>query len=130
VWPVLQASIRRGLSAGAGDTLTEVQLFEGVQSGAMDMWVAHDGDDIKGAVILQIDRRAQGKVLFVVMSVGLPGQAIACTECFLPRLREYGEMIGAYTVESWSRPGAARVLARYGCKPKAMIMELNDGRQS
>jgi hypothetical protein len=48
----------------------------------------------------------------------------------LPRLKEYGDMIGAYTIEAYCRNGAARMLSRLGCKPKAIVMEIRDERRA
>jgi hypothetical protein len=131
VWPKLLPNIRVGLRKGAGDTLTEQMLWEGVHSGEMDLWVIHSGDEILAGLILQVHQRERGKALVVLMIAAGTGKSMRhYLPEILPRLREYGEMIGAYTVESVSRPGAARLLSRFGCKPKAMIMELSDGRHT
>jgi hypothetical protein len=95
----------------------------------LDLWVVHRDQEILGALFLKIEERERGKALVVLDVVAGTGRGFRqYAEDMLPRLREYGQMIGAYTVESVSRPGAARLLSRLGCRPKAMIMELNDGR--
>jgi hypothetical protein len=125
VWMHLAPQIRSGLKKGAGDTLTEKWLYEGVMSGALDLWVVHKGQDILAGLFLLIENREPGKALVVLNTVAGSGHGFReFAEDMLPRLREYGQMIGAYTVESYSRPGAARILTRLGCKPKAVIMEL------
>jgi hypothetical protein len=130
IWPQLQPQIRHGLRRGAGDTLTERGLFDGVTSGGLDLWVVHRGDEILGGLFLKIEIRERGKALVVLMIAAGSGKGLhRYLPDLLARIREYGTMIGAYTVESVSRPGAARLLSRLGCKPKAMIMELNDGRR-
>jgi hypothetical protein len=99
-------------------------------SGALDLWVVHKGIEVLAGIFLLIENRERGKALVVLDVVAGSGRGFRdYAEDMLPRLREYGEMIGAYTVESVSRPGAARLLSRFGCKPKAVIMELNDGRR-
>lgn len=129
VWLKLAPQIRRGLKKGAGDTLSERWLYEGVMSGALDLWVVHREDDILGGMFLSIVERERGKALVVLNTVAGSGHGLqAYAAEMLPRLREYAEMVGAYTIESVSRPGAARLLSRLGCKPKAVIMELGDGR--
>jgi hypothetical protein len=129
VWRKLLPQIRRGLSKGAGDTLSERGMYTGVIDGELDLWVVHRGDEILGGMFLRIDQRDRGKALIVVDVVSGTGTGLkAYAEELLPRIREYGKMIGAYTIESYSRTGAARMLSRLGCRPKAMIMELSDGR--
>lgn len=130
VWPWLQPQIWRGLERGAGDTLTEGMLYNGVMTGHLDLWAIHRGNEILAGIFLRIDERAKGKALVVLDVVAGSGHDFASyTGDILTRLREYGDMIGAYTIESYSRLGAARILSRFGCKPKAMIMELRDGRR-
>jgi len=126
VWHRLLPQIRQGLRKGAGDTLSERGLFSGVASGRLDLWVIHDGDEVLAGMFLRIDERERGKALIVLNVVGRDFKRYAKT--MVPRLRDYGDLIGAYTIESVSRPGAARLLTRLGCKPKAVIMELGHGR--
>lgn len=130
VWQVLLPSIRRGLERGAGDTLTEKGLFSGVARGDVLLWLMRDDGDLVAAFFLQIDERDRGVALIVLNVVGVNGGGFSrrYVEEMLQRFREYGDMIGAYTIESYSRLGAARTLMRHGCKPKAMVMELRDGR--
>ena len=131
IWTHLGPQIRRGLTKGAGDTMTERWLFDGVMNGELDLWIVHDGSEILAGIFLQILERERGKVLFVVDIVAGSGHGFKdYAEYMLPKLREYGDMIGAYTIESHSRLGAARLLQRLGCKPKAMIMELGNGQST
>ena len=130
VWAKLVPQIRRGLRKGAGDTLSERGLFRAVVSGDLDLWVVHDGSEIMGGLFLQIEKRERGVALVVLDVVAGTGRGLRdYAEMMLPRIREYGKMVGAYTIESVSRPGAARMLKSLGCRPKAIIMELSDGRQ-
>jgi hypothetical protein len=118
------------MTKGSGDTLSEQDLFDSVTRGTVDLWLVHDADELMGGMFLQVQRRERGKALLVVDVVAASGHGFRqYAEYMLPRLREYAEMIGAYTIESVSRPGAARILSRLGCKPKAMIMELGNGRK-
>jgi len=129
VWPSLQREVRRGLTKGAGDTMTEQWLYGGVEDGSIDLWVLQRRDgEVLGGMFLKTIQRSRGTVLFVVDIVAGSGHGFRDYAAeLLPKLREYGAMIGAYTIESVSRPGAARILSRLGCKPKAVIMELGDG---
>lgn len=130
VWGKLLPQIRRGLSKGAGDTLSESGMYCAVALGTLELWVVHDGDDIRAGLFMQIAKRDRGTALIVLDIVAGTGRGFrAYAEKMLPTIREYGDLIGAYTIESVSRPGAARLLRRLGCKPKAMIMELGNGRQ-
>jgi hypothetical protein len=129
IWPKLLPQILRGLRKGAGDTLTERGLLSGVQHGELDLWIVHRDDEILAGIFLQIDQRERGKALVVLDVVAGSGKGFRhYAEDIVPRLREYGEMIGAYTVEGVCRLGTARLLSRLGCKPKAVIMELSNGR--
>jgi hypothetical protein len=131
IWRQLQPQIRRGLKRGAGDTLTEKGLFDGVTSGSLDLWVVHRDDEILAGLFLMIEQRERGKALIVLDVVAGTGHGFRhYAEDIVPRLREYGEMVGAYTIEGVCRLGTARILSRMGCKPKAVIMELNNGRRS
>jgi hypothetical protein len=133
VWPHIQPQIARGIARGAGDTISERGLFIGVVDGTLDLWVMNRGSEILAGIFLRIDQRARGKALVVLDVVAGNGHHVGVFSEYardiVPRLREYGQMIGAYTIESVSRPGAARLLSRLGCTPKAIIMELNDGRR-
>ena len=60
-WAQLAPQIRRSLTKGAGDTITERYLYEGVMSGALDLWVVHKGIEILGGMFLRIDDREPGK---------------------------------------------------------------------
>jgi hypothetical protein len=132
VWYQLVPQIRRGLKRGAGDTLTEKGLFNGVVNGETILWVVHCGEDMVGALFLQIEVRERGKALIVLNVVAGRGQRVGLYGRYgkeiITRLREYGDMVGAYTIESVSRLGAARLMMRHGCKPKAIVMEIRDGR--
>jgi hypothetical protein len=130
VWPRLLPGIRQGLRRGAGDTLSEDGLFHGVASRGVELWVAHRGDEILAGVFLQIEKRERGRALVVLDVVAVGGRGFRqYAEKLLPIIREYATMIGAYTVEGVTRPGAARILTSLGCKPKAIIMELGNGRR-
>src|SRR5262245_50759650 len=127
VWPHLEEQIRRSLTKASGDTISERELANGVTEGRIDLWVIHSKAEILAGLFLRIDKRDRGKALCVLDVVAGSGKGFRdYAEWILPRLREYGDMIGAYTVESYSRPGAARHLMRLGCKPKAYVMELRD----
>ena len=129
VWEQLQPQIQRGLRKGAGGTLTEIGLFNDVACGSLDLWVVHRDEDILAGIFLRIDERESGKALIVIDAVAGTGKGFMhYAEDIIPRLREYGQMVGAYTIEGVCRLGTARLLSRLGCKPKAVIMELNDGR--
>lgn len=130
IWPKLSPQIKKGLKRGAGDTLTEKGLYHGVACGELDLWLVHRDDDILAGLFLLIEERERGKALIVLDVVAGTGRGFShYAEDIVPRLREYGEMIGAYTVEGVCRLGTARLLSGLGCKPKAVIMELYDGRQ-
>jgi hypothetical protein len=131
VWQILLPQIRRGLKKGAGDTLDESGLFRDVASGRVILWVMHRGPEIQAGVFLRVDERECGRALIVLEAVAGGGKGfLAHAESLLPRLREYGDMIGAYTIEAYCRRGTARVLSRLGCKPKAIVMEIRDERRS
>jgi hypothetical protein len=130
VWPCLLPGIRRGLQRGAGDTLSAEGLFRGVITRGVELWLAHRGDEIFAGVFLQIEKRERGRALVVLDVVAVNGRGFRqYAEKLLPIIREYATLIGAYTVEGVTRPGAARILTSLGCKPKAIIMELGNGRQ-
>lgn len=131
VWLQLLPQIKHGLKRGAADTLTENGLYTGIAHGELILWVMCHGPEILAAFFLQIEVRPRGRALVVLNVVSGPSGKYPhqYNDEMLLRLREYGDMIGVYTIESVSRLGAARRLMRHGCKPKAMIMELRDGRK-
>lgn len=126
VWGRLLPQIRRGLKRGMGDTMSERRLFSQVAHGDVDLWALHRGSDVFAGIFLQTVERERGKALIILNVVGSGFRENA--EEMLKRFREYADMIGAYTIESYSRLGAARHLMRLGCKPKAIVMELRNGR--
>ena len=129
IWPQIQPLIQRCLKKGLGETLTEPGLWAGVMTGGIDLWVVSEGVEVKAGLFLQTVRRERGKALIILAAVANErGKAVEHTKELLPLIREYADMIGAYTVEACARLGTARILKRLGCKPKAIVMELKDGR--
>lgn len=125
MWQQIGPQVRRGLACGAGDTLSEQEMLSALLHGELELWAVHEGDKVLGGLVLQIERRERGLALVVLMIAAAEGRGL---RLYVPRLlallRDYAELLGAYTIESVSRPGAARLLSRFGCKPKAVLMEL------
>ena len=125
VWGDLLPQIRRGLRKGGGDTMSEPMLFHGVLRGNFQLWVIHDGDEVLAGLFFKTEHRERGIALIVLDVVAGSGKGFRnYATVMVPRIREFGRMIGAYTIEAVCRDGVARILADLGCKRKATIMEL------
>lgn len=126
VWLKVQPMVSRGLTRGAGDSLTGDDICRGVLSGDLEMWAVHDGPEIVSIVVLRIVRRARGLVVIVVLVAGRDfsawGQRIQSL------IQDYAGLIGAVGIEATARPGMAKWLSAMGWRRKAEIMELDHGR--
>lgn len=120
VWPALRPEILSALSHGAGEHYTEDHYYSAVKSGAMTMWVGHEGQHIVAGGILSVQQHPKHKTVFIELLAGERLQA------WLPQvetlLKEFRDLVGATTIEASCRPGLAKKLT--GWKTKAILMEL------
>jgi hypothetical protein len=120
VWSALRPQILKALSLGAGEHYTESYYFDAVKSGAMTMWVGHEGRQVVAGGIISVQQHPKHKTVFVEL---LAGERL---DAWLPQvetlLKEFKELVGATTIEASCRPGLAKKLA--GWKTKAILMEL------
>ncbi len=120
VWQSLRPQIQSALSKGAGQHMTEAHYFEQVKTGAMVMWVGHEGDQIIAGGILSIQQHPAQTALFVELLAGKNiDQWLSQVE---PLLHEFKQAVGATTIEALCRPGLAKKLTRWS--HKASLMEL------
>jgi hypothetical protein len=121
VWAALSPMIEKGLSHGQGDETSPEQMRAAIERGDMQMWVVHEGEDIKAGIVLSVTDAAVRK-LWVEMLVGRDmGEWIDELERLVCDFRD---LIGAGCVEASCRPGLAKYLARRKWKRKAIIMSL------
>ena len=128
VWPQIAPMVRRGLKHGAGDSITEEQILHALYAGQMELWAIHNGEEIIAGLVLQIIQRSKGPALIVIFQAGR--DFALWSERVNGLIRDYADLIGAYTVEAVCRKGAAKWLEDLGWKRKAitMAMEMNNGR--
>lgn len=119
--------VRKGLKHGAGDTVTENEIVRALLHGEMEMWAVHDGTAIIAGIVLQVVRRERGTALIVVLIAGRSFSSWA--PCVQQLIKDYANLIGAYTIEAVCREGMAKLLYGMGWKRKATTMRLeNHGR--
>ncbi len=126
VWPQIAPMVRRGLRHGAGDSITEEQILHELYAGQMELWAVHDGEEIIAGLVLQIIQRSKGPALIVIFQAGR--DFARWSERVNSLIRDYADLIGAYTVEAVCRKGAAKWLKELGWTEKAITMEMRNGR--
>lgn len=113
--------IRKGLSHGQGDESTPEQLKAAIERGESQLWVIHEGEDIKAGVVVSVTDTAVRKVWVDLlagrdMNEWLPE--------LVSTLADFRDLVGAKCVEASCRPGLAKHLKPLGWKRKAIVMSL------
>lgn len=121
VWPHFLPWVVKGLRHGQGDSLAPCDLYHSISSGQMAFWVAHEGEDLKGGMILEMNQFPRKKVVFVVILVGTEFESWA--DEMEAALIGYRDLNGADTIEASCRRGLVKKLLKRGWKQKAVIME-------
>lgn len=120
VWQSLLPKIQRALSTDAGENYTEEYYYHSVKSGAMQMWVSHEGETIRGAGIISTHNTPKGSVVFIEI---LAGEKLdEWLDEVEPLLKQYARQIGATTIEALCRPGLVKKLNKW--RPVATLMRL------
>lgn len=126
VWPHFLPLVKRGLRHGQGDSMAPCHILKGIQSGEMNLWIAHQGENLQAGLIYMVNQFPTKKVVFVVMLVG--DRMEEWVEEMETMLIQYKESIGADCIEASCRKGLAKKLMERGWKQKAIIMEAPNGR--
>jgi len=122
IWPKVVGLIERGLRHGQGDGTTSEVLRHRIITGDMLMWAIHDGEDVKGVVILSVNVHATGKKLFVEMLAGRNPEE--WQDQLIVLLRDFRDVVGAMCIEASCRRGIVKKLYDLGWREKAVVMEL------
>ena len=126
VWLQVRPMIRRGLKYGAGDSVSEAEIYTDIAEGKMLLWAVHSGDHVIAVLVLQVAQRARGLALIVILAAGRDFWSWSYKVQDI--IVDYAELIDAYTIEAVARDGMAKWLKELGWKKKAVIMELKNGR--
>lgn len=126
VWLQVRPMIHRGLRHGAGDTVSEAEIYTDILEKRMELWAVHLDEEVIAVVVLQILEREAGRALVVVLVAGR--NFWSWSEKVQNLISEYGALIGAYTIEAVARGGMSKWLDKMGWHKKAVIMELKNGR--
>ena len=122
VWGHFLPMIEKGLAHGQGDSMAPCHVLEALKSGHMDMLVSHEGEELKGAAIIEITRFPTKLVLFVVLLIG--ERLSDWVDEMEQALIDYRDAIGADCIEASCRDGLVRVLNKRGWKRKATILTI------
>jgi hypothetical protein len=123
VWPQVEPYLQRALRHGQGDETDAPHVLAALLQGISTMLVAHEDDEVFGAVIMRVSDHDTCRKIWLDFVIGRKmSRWIDQVEDFL---REYMEIVDAKCVEGSCRPGIAKVLERRGHKRKAVIMEFN-----
>ncbi len=125
VWPYFLRWVERGLRHGQGDSLAPCDIYRSILSGAMDFWVSHEGEDLKGGMVLEMNQFPRKKVVFVVMLVGTEFES--WVDEMEKALLDYRDINGADSIEASCRRGLVKKLLNRGWTQKAVILEAPDG---
>lgn len=119
----VETQARRGMERSS---LSYEELRAACVRGAMDLWAVHDEGEVIAVIVLQVTKRTSGLVLGVVLAAGR--DMSLWLEDVERLIAEYAELLGAVLVVSTARPGLARLLKRFGWKPRAIVMEKTIGQ--
>jgi hypothetical protein len=121
VWSALAPQIDKALSTGQGDECTPESICAGIGSGLSQMWAIHDGDKLKGCVVVAVEQSAAARKVWVDL---MAGEDVHAWEDKLEEVLDgFCRAVGATCVETSARPGLAKLLRNRGWKQKAVIME-------
>lgn len=85
------------------------------------LWVYHEGENLKGGMILEVNHFPRKKVVFVVMLVGTDmAEWVDEMEAALIELRD---RVNAHCIEASCRNGLVKKLLKRGWTRKATIMQ-------
>lgn len=121
VWPHFLPMVERGLRHGQGDSLIPADVYEGIASGQMGFWVAHEGEKLSGGMVLEVNQHPRKKVVFVVLLVGEDFDS--WVDEMEAALMNYRDINGADSIQASCRKGMVKKLMQRGWKQKAVIME-------
>lgn len=114
--------VEKGLSHGQGDETSVDHMKDAIKAGHMAMWVVHEGDDIKAALVLSLVETVNGRKVWVEMLAGENmDEWVRDLQDMLVMFRDY---VGGHCIEASCREGLAKYLKGLGWKRKAVIMTL------
>lgn len=121
VWPQFLPFVERGLRHGQGDSMAPCHLLHALKSGEMAFWIAHEGEELMGGMILEVNQFPTKKVVFVVMLIGTKFEK--WVDEMESALKNYRDINGADCIEASCRKGLVKKLMKRGWSQKAVIME-------
>lgn len=117
VWAALLPEIRKAMAGGTG-----VFLREEVRAGNAQMWVIHQGEDIRAGIVVSVMDGETGRKVFIDLLAGK--DMLEWVDELESLLRAFKERTGANRIEAGCRPGLAKRLMSRGWKKTAVVMEL------
>jgi len=121
IWPHFLPFVVKGLKHGQGDSIAPCHVLKAIKAQQMRFWVAHEGENIKGGMVLEVNDFPTKKVVFVVMLLGENFEE--WVDEMEAQLKNYRDINGADCIEASCRKGLVKKLMKRGWKQKAVIME-------
>lgn len=117
VWGAAAPFIRLALDEGEGES-TERDVFTAIVRGAMHLWLAKDGNEIKGALVTEFSAYDRKRAL-ILRYAG--GQDLDDYLPFLPEIEEWGRKNDCQLCEVFGREGWRRKLKDRGYAPRVLM---------
>lgn len=127
IWPIIEIDIARYLKTrSAGYGLADVKRE--METGESLCYVIVKDDQLCGVCVFHVERRPQGKVVFIS---GVAGRAMhEWMELGLTAIKQYADKNSIGTIEAQTRPGLRKTLLDVGWRHAADIMELRPWAES
>jgi hypothetical protein len=118
-WPLIEPWIAKALMHG-GVTLFPRDVFEGLMSRAMKLWLAIDGQDVKACCVTQLANYPRMKCLNI-LCVGGTDNRMSEWLHFYEEIERYAKVLDCEAIEFFGREGWKRAVSEYGFTPVISI---------
>ena len=116
IWPNVSSLIYVAMARGKLGSFAEVK--KQVLAGKYLLWLAHDGNVIKGAVVTSLETTEWDKSCIIV---ACGGKDIADWIEFLPLIEKFAQAEGCNRILLFGREGWQRILPQY--RPMRVVLE-------
>ena len=120
-WSKIESFIEKAVEYTYG-RYSVSNLYDMVQDGDHQIWVAYDGDSFKGTVLTNIMNYPQRRVLCMGFCGG--EELKEWKDPMLALLRRFAKDMGCDAIEAFGRPGWANVFKEDGYQTKWITFEL------
>lgn len=117
IWPAIEPWVAKALSHG-GLVFQPPDILEGLLTRSMKLWIAFDGENIKGCCISEIEQFRRARVCAVLVIGGVMAKDWLH---YSEAVEAWGRSMGAEYMQGVGRFGWAKKAKPFGYEPLAVI---------